>query len=104
MKPSIDITCDIDAPDAATGADLAHIVTTCARETGLPVRANLLPAGGRDQTITLHLPAELAATQHPVWCLACRLACFCPAARVSVFIPGAHLFSPPALPASRQSA
>ena len=98
------ITADIDAPEAATGADLVHIVETCARETGQSLCIRLLPAGGRDQTITLHLPAELAAAQHPVWCLACRLACFCPAARVSVFILGAHLFSPPPLPSHRLTA
>jgi hypothetical protein len=43
--------------------------------------------------LTLHLPAELAVSQHPVWCLACRLACFCPDARVSVLVRGEASFA-----------
>ena len=93
------IVCEIFAPNTATGSDLAHIATTCARETGVAVVTRVLPARGREQTLTLHLPAELAASQHPVWCLACRLACFCPGARVSVLILGESAFAPP--PASR---
>ncbi len=93
------LVCEIHAPDAATGADLAHIAETCARETGVEVVIRPLPPGGRNQTLTLRLPVELAAMQHPVWCLACRLACFCPGARVSVLILGTDMFAPP--PASR---
>lgn len=96
------IVCEIHAPDAATGSDLAHIATTCARETGVAVVTRVLPAGGREQTLTLHLPAELAASQHPVWCLACRLACFCPGARVSVLILGESAFVPPSTSRDRQ--
>ena len=88
------LVCEILAPDTATGSDLAHIATTCARETGVAVVTRVLPARGRGQTLTLHLPAELAASQHPVWCLACRLACFCPGARVSVLILGEEAFCP----------
>lgn len=99
------LVCEIHAPDAATGADLAHIAETCARETGVAIVTRVMPAGGRQQTLTLHLPAELAATQHPVWCLACRLACFCPGARVSVLILGEQAFAPPRLsPWSTKSA
>lgn len=93
------IVCEIHAPDAATGSDLAHIAETCARETGVAIATRVLPTGGRQPTLTLRLPAELAASQHPVWCLACRLACFCPSARVSVLILGESAFAPP--PANR---
>lgn len=88
------LVCEIHTSDATNGADLAHIAATCARETGVAVITRVLPTHGREQTLTLHLPAELAASQHPVWCLACRLACFCPGARVSVLILGEEAFCP----------
>lgn len=96
------LVCEIQAPDTATGSDLAHIAETCARETGVAVATRVLPVGGRQQTLTLRLPAELAASQHPVWCLACRLACFCPTARVSVLILGESAFVPPPASCDRQ--
>lgn len=99
---SAPLVCEIHVPDTATGSDLAHIATTCARETGVAVVTRVLPAHGREQTLTLHLPAELAASQHPVWCLACRLACFCPGARVSVLILGENVFAPPSASPDRQ--
>ncbi len=92
---SAPLVCEIHASDAATGSDLAHIAETCARETGVTVAMQVLSTGGRQQTLTLRLPAELAASQHPVWCLACRLACFCPTARVSVLILGEEMFTRP---------
>lgn len=48
-----------------------------------------------DLLLVLRLPVELAASQHPVWCLVCRLACFCPAARLSMLILGEEAFAPP---------
>jgi hypothetical protein len=99
---SAPLVCEIRAPDSATGSDLAHIAETCARETGVAIVTRVLPIAGRQQTLTLRLPAELAATQHPVWCLACRLACFCPAARVSVLILGEEAFVPPSANHDRQ--
>lgn len=83
------LTCEIHAGPAAA-ADLAEIVRFCAREIGQPVELIARHARG-EPAVVLQLSAEQAAAQHPVWCLACRLACFCPNARVSVLVqaPGA---------------
>lgn len=88
------LPCVITAPDAPTTRALAEIAQACARDLGLTLilqtsvvhaeKAHPHPA----PVLTLHLPVEYAASQHQVWCLACRLACFCPAARVSVLVLG----------------
>lgn len=71
-------------------AILAQIVESCARDLGQSVLVEP-GAGGNSAapTITLVLPAEWVVEQHHAWCLACRLACFCPDARVSVLVTGA---------------
>ena len=91
------IACEILAPRAADGDVLAVIARTCARDTGQPITVKVVDADApvREPVVTLRLPAELAASQHQVWCLACRLACFCPQARVSVLVLGAASFDPP---------
>jgi hypothetical protein len=48
----------------------------------------------REPVLTLHLPAQLAATHHAIWCLACRLACFCPSVRINVLVRCEKSFSP----------
>ncbi len=90
------VVCEILAPSAVLAEALGGIVGTCARDAGQPVLLKSLPDGGRDTVITLRLPVEFASTQHPVWCLACQLACFCPQARVSVLILGKSTFPPSA--------
>jgi hypothetical protein len=67
---------------------LAQIVATCATDVGIVVetRARAPRKHVGPALVTLHLPAEFAANQHPAWCLACRLACFCADARVSVLV------------------
>lgn len=77
--------CEIHAPNSAL-PDLAAIVRFCAKELGYTLDLLTNEVRAAEATITLHLSAEEAAAQHPVWCLACRLACFCPNARVSVLI------------------
>ncbi len=88
------IVCEILAPLAAEAAALGAIAAACARDTGQPLTLKPVPVDApvRAPILTLHLPAELAASQHEVWCLACRLACFCPQARVSVLVLGANSF------------
>lgn len=87
------LLCEISAPRAAHAASLADIALICARDVGQALSVKILPAGDDARSVlTLHLPVDLAAGQHPVWCLACRLACFCPEARVSVLIQGADAF------------
>jgi hypothetical protein len=88
------IRCEILAPRAAEAAALGAIARTCARDVGQPLTIKIAPLNApvREAVLTLHLPAELAASQHQVWCLACQLACFCPQARVSVLVLGADQF------------
>ena len=101
------ILCEIHAPRAAQAAALAEIAVVCARDVGQPLTVKKLAVGNsaREPVLTLHLPVELAVDQHRIWCLACRLACFCPGARVGVLICGEALFGKkPAAPISRRSA
>lgn len=89
------IRCEIVAPGSAHAAVLAEVAAACARDLGQPLEVAALRYRRTTReretapTLTLHLPAELASAQHQVWCLACRLACFCPSARVSVLVLGA---------------
>ena len=99
MTPSSLISCEIFAPAAAHRSVLAEIAKACANDVGQPItikRCQLQASRTRPQqpTVTLYLPAALAATQNQIWCLACRLACFCPSARVSVLILAVDAFSP----------
>lgn len=87
------VVCEILAPNAVLADALGRIVTTCAREAGQPVMLKSLSSTERDAVITLRLPVDVASSQHPVWCLACQLACFCPQARVSVLILGENAFN-----------
>ena len=90
------IVCEIHAPRSSQAAALAEIATVCARDVGQPLVARTLAIGVDcvEPLLTLHLPVEMAEAQHRVWCLACRLACFCPSARVSVLVHGEAAFAP----------
>ncbi len=99
------IECEIRARHAAHAAVLAEIAVTCARDLGQSLRPRTLrigksdlnanPAAAEDEAVlTLRLPAALAGSQHQIWCLACRLACFLPSARVSVLIEATEAFRP----------
>jgi hypothetical protein len=113
-KPAISsapaaIVCEIFAADAVRAAALAEIAAALGRDVGQPLLARTVvgrrPPPAAAPTLTLHLPAEFAASQHEVWCLACRLACFCPQARVSVLVTGATFASTAAAaPLRRRSA
>lgn len=101
MSDSARIACEIIAPKRQLVAELCRIARTCARDRGqrLEVRAQCAPSKKSrpaPATVTLHLSVELAAAQHPVWCLACQLACFCPSTRVSVLVHGESTFQSPA--------
>lgn len=79
------LACEILSPSHDQGVALAAIALVCARDLGQALRVRRRRTDtGAQALLVLHLPATLAAAQHPVWCLACRLACFCPDARVSV--------------------
>jgi hypothetical protein len=89
------IICEIHVPRSSQAAALAEIATVCARDVGQPLIARTVAIGAdcREPSLTLHLPVELAVAQHRVWCLACRLACFCPGVRVSVLVRGESAFA-----------
>lgn len=91
------ILCEIHAVRAAEAGALAEIAATVARDIGQPLSVKTLALGRQaavvEPVLTLHLPAALAASQDRVWCLACRLACFCPSARVSVLVRGEPAFA-----------
>ncbi|WP_138223103.1 hypothetical protein [Nibricoccus aquaticus] len=93
---SLPIICEIHAPRSSQAAALAEIAAVCARDVGQALIARTLAIGADcvEPSLTLHLPVELAEAQHRVWCLACRLACFCPSARVSVLVRGENTFAP----------
>jgi hypothetical protein len=98
------VACAISANRLQLASEFARIVRACAQDLGqkISVRTSVITTRGRrraEPVLTLHLPAELAAAQHPVWCLACRLACFCPTARVSVFVHGENAFRAAPTPA-----
>lgn len=88
------IACEIVASSRDQGVALAAIALVCARDLGQSLRVRRRqPASAAEALVVLHLPAALAAAQHPVWCLACRLACFCPDARVSVHVSCLEAFA-----------
>ncbi|BET68268.1 hypothetical protein ASA1KI_31860 [Opitutales bacterium ASA1] len=84
-----EVTCEILAIKTLAPV-LRGIVETCARDVGQRLAVRVLPVRSRQVacTITLEIPAPLVLEPHQVWCLACRVACFCPQARVSVLVKG----------------
>lgn len=85
---SLFLLSEIHAARLADARAIAEIVTTCARDVGVTAQTHAHAPRRHTgaATITLHLPVEFAAEQHPAWCLACRLACFCSDSRVSVLV------------------
>lgn len=91
MSDTKHILCEIRA-DARSGADLAHIVEFCVKETGLTIEIVNYEVHTAEPVLTLHASVEQAASQNPVLCLVCRLACFCPLARVGMLVHAAKKF------------
>lgn len=88
------IRCEIVTSTSAAAASLAEIAAKCAHTTGhvlVPVKLEA-QRPVKQPLLTLLLPLELAGAQNEVWCLACRLACFCPDARISVLVQAAEAF------------
>ncbi len=98
------VACEISANHLRLASEFARIVRACAEDLGQKISVRIAKITKRvrrpaEPVLTMHLPAELAAAQHPVWCLACRLACFCPTARVSVLVHGESAFRAEPAPA-----
>lgn len=94
--------CEIIAASIGQARTIARIAAACAFDVGQPLvikthrhrRTTSLPrTASPNPVLTLHLPAELAATPNAIWCLACRLACFCPSVRVNVLVRCEKSFS-----------
>ena len=91
------IFCEITCSSAAHTDGFAQIIQMCADEVGQPVSIESILVGDSPSlsvtpTVTLYLPVKLVATQDQIWCLACRLACFCPSARVSLLVLATDAF------------
>ncbi len=90
-----EVVLEIRARSVRHAAALSEIAMACAKDVGQKLEVvTSAVASMRESVLTLFLPAERAASQHEVWCLACRLACFCPRARVCVWVQGETAFSP----------
>jgi hypothetical protein len=88
-----DIVCVIVAANPKVAVQLAAITRVCAQDVGQPLVIKSQVKSANASTVTLHLPAAVAIAQHAIWCLACRLACFCPDARVSVLVRAETTFA-----------
>jgi hypothetical protein len=96
------VVCEIIADSIEQARTIARIAAACAFDVGQPVviqtsrharTTSPRQTATRVSVLTLHLPAELASTQNAIWCLACRLACFCPSVRVNVLVRCEKSFS-----------
>jgi len=87
------IQCEIRAPENHTDL-MIKTITACAQESEASIHYNTTESS-EENSILLHLPVDLAGSQHPVWCLVCRLACYFPSARVSVLVHGESSFPAP---------
>jgi hypothetical protein len=88
-----DIVCVIVAAHPKVAVQLAAITRVCAQDVGQPLVIKSRVESANASTVTLHLPAAVAIAQHAIWCLACRLACFCPDVRVSVLVRAETTFA-----------
>ncbi|RMH59073.1 MAG: hypothetical protein D6685_11465 [Bacteroidetes bacterium] len=90
-EPQLILRCDIRAPSRDHADVLAEIARTCARDLGIGLRVRRCSPfhSGVNSTISVVITAADTINEPRVWCLACRLACFCHDARVSVLVRGA---------------
>jgi hypothetical protein len=85
--------CLIESADYKTAKQLESIAMQCAMdvrvkvETKTTVRSKI-----QSNFITLQINVDEALGDSQSWCLACRLSCFCPAARISIIISAQSLF------------
>lgn len=89
-----DLHCTVYGQVESQSLAAAAIIEKCAEDIGQQVFVSTSPdSAALETTITFELSAEQASGQDQVWCLACRVACFCPDARVSVLIRGEDSFA-----------
>lgn len=93
MTDDTAIVCEIHSA-ADQSADLEYIVLFCARQAGLRLAVIAGETPSATPVVTLQLNSEQAAADRSVWCLVCRLACFCPQARVGAVVQAPSAFVP----------
>jgi len=86
--------CQIATASSAHGAELKRIAQQCAVDLGraLDCEVSLAAEQSAEPSLTLHMGADEAVAGDAGYCLACRLACFCPKARVSILISAVDAF------------
>ena len=81
------MNCLIESPTMTLSKQLERIVWQCALDAKLTLKTNaVVQISSKETFITIQLSVEEAMRDSPSWCLACRLACFCPYSRVSIII------------------
>jgi hypothetical protein len=106
MKDPGPLYCEVGMPAGAVPNAYRSALRLIAGQLGLQlvIAPGPPPRSGADVVgITVYLPASLAGSQHPAWCLACRAACLLPGARVGVLVAGAD-FGPLSQLETRRSA
>lgn len=89
MPTRAQLLCRIQAPDRRTASDLGAAARLCAARDAIALRVvTRTDPSIRETALTLDLPTADASTQHPAWCLACRLTALCPFSRVSLQVGG----------------
>ena len=89
----IDMKCLIESPDYDIAKQLESIALQCAIDAKTPMETKITVRSKiQSSFITLQINVDEALGDSQSWCLACRLGCFCPAARVSIIISAQPLF------------
>jgi hypothetical protein len=85
--------CLIESPDYDIAKQLESIALQCAIDAKTPMETKITVRSKiQSSFITLQINVDEALGDSQSWCLACRLGCFCPAARVSIIISAQPLF------------
>ncbi len=89
---SSSIRCEIVSEDEKLRDALVRIAKTCAIDLKLSLPMEMSERTRRatepesEAKITLSIPAKFALAHDSIWNLACRIACFCPQARITTQI------------------
>ncbi len=87
--------CLIESASSEINKECARIVWQCALDSrvALDIKPAINMRLKEDELfLTLRLSPEEALKESASWCLACRLTCFCPNARVSILISASKCF------------
>ncbi|MEM9157508.1 MAG: hypothetical protein AAGB46_00560 [Verrucomicrobiota bacterium] len=90
FESNLSIQCEITAADQSLRKELKQIARTCAIDLKLAYPIETLErspiAAGNAPEISFSIPAQLALACDAIWDLACRVALFCPNARITTQI------------------